>query len=420
MSETLSAVKLPQITGDLVVALINDNVDKDTAEVTAKKITDYCATKGYRNGQTVLSAISGKEEAVATAAAVTDGDIIMLRNMLAKIGKPAETTTQQQPLPPAQPFPILQSPSAVPLFTLPDVPNDTNFLESLKTSATLTVDITNIAAVMRAHFANEMGLALIPEMISEAMERFADNTEVPVTTEFLEVLELVNEKKYADVNIKSKYVTVARKRQVLDRMRELRTTLANFQAELNSWNERLKANRQADPLARISGLNVYPPHDDVVGAAESVVSFFNRGLAGYGPIVARALAYEAMKIREFLDKPSLPALTGFATKELMLKAFKIGVTSADVRLEKNVARYATYVVTKVATGDLPPGQEGSALEALWNLGNQILGWLQNGRINDGGRPIEPNSFAAPSRPAYAPRNNTSGTAFRGGSRGQQE
>lgn len=392
----LTTVKLPQITGDFVVALMGDDVGKEDAEATAKKLNEYFAGKGYRNAKTVLSAISGKEEAVAAAAGVTEGDVITLKNMLDKMGKPSDEP-KTTPVPPPSPIPLVAQQQTA-SYALPEVPTDVNFLESLKTSATLTVDTTNITAVMRAHFANELGLAMIPEMIAEAMERFADATEVPVTTEFLEVLEQVNEKKYADVNIKSKYVTVQRKRQVLDRMRELRPVLANFQGALNSWMEQLKANRQADPLARLSGLNVYPPHDDVVGAAERVVAFFNRALAGYGPIVARALAYEALKIKEFLDKPSLPALTGFPTKELMLKSFKIGLTSADVRLEKNVARYAMFIVTKVASGDLPPGQEGAALESLWNLGNQILPWLNNGRTS------EDSSYAG--RPGTGRRNDS--------------
>ena len=384
----LVALQLSGVKAQFIVDLMADETEATEAEAKASSLEAHCKANGLKNGETILESIRSDQKAFADAAKLNTGDIITLRKMLEKVGKPAEEQPKTAPATAPHPIPIIpQQQSAA--FSLPDVLGDSGLLEALKTSATLKVDETNIIAVLRAHFANEMGLAMIPEMIADAMERYAESIETPVTNEFLEILEMVNERKYADVNIKGKYVTVARKRQVLDRMRELRPVLANFHSVLTGWNKQLEVKRLSNPLAQLSGTNVYPPHDDVVGAAESVVAFFNRALAGYGPIVARALAYESLKIRDFLERPTLPTMTGHATKELMLKAFKIGLTNADVRLEKNIARYAMFVVTKVATADLQPGQEGAALEALYNLGLQLQGWLSNARTDGRSNPPFP-------------------------------
>ena len=81
----------------------------------------------------------------------------------------------------------------------------------------------------------------------------------------------------------------------------------------------------------------------------------------------------------------------------MLKTLGIDLTNADVRAERNVARYVIFAAT-VVNKSLPGGQEGPVLEALFQLGQTITPWMNgstashavnNGRRRDGRRDADP-------------------------------
>ena len=126
----------------------------------------------------------------------------------------------------------------------------------------------------------------------------------------------------------------------------------------------------------------------------------NRQFGVFGVMVAKAMAYEGLKIKETLERAELPALVGAANREIMLRQLGIDLTNADVRAERNIARYVIFAAT-VVNKSLPGGQEGPVLESLFNLGQTILPWMTSNvttsgftssakkrRINNDGLPYE--------------------------------
>lgn len=265
-------------------------------------------------------------------------------------------------------------------YVIPDVIDGTQFLQSLSTSATLTVDETSIRCALEALFADDQGLSEIPETLAGMIEAFADKLDEPVGPDFVELLKFIRARKYAEVNVDSRLVTKERKAKVLTKLRKLPEAVYQFHSALSGWYEQLRSNRAANPLGVLAvGANLmYPPPDDVIAAAELVVNCLRMGFSGFGVMVAQAMAYEGMKIRETLNDPTLPARMGAANKEMMLREIGCKLTNSDIRTEKNIARYVLFVATKVPNS-LPGGQEGPILDSLYQLGQQILPWMTGNR-----------------------------------------
>jgi hypothetical protein len=112
-----------------------------------------------------------------------------------------------------------------------------------------------------------------------------------------------------------------------------------------------------------------PPTDGLRDAAESVIQQINKIFAGLGIPVARALAFDAQRIKEILETPTLPAQIGAPNREQMLKLLGVAVPSDYVRLERNVTRYALAVleIERLTAGQ----EELQFLTALMMLGSQI-------------------------------------------------
>ena len=60
---------------------------------------------------------------------------------------------------------------------LPSIPSDESWLNALKTGGILKVDQSSYIAAIRAALADRAGLYKIPEVLSKAMEAYADETE---------------------------------------------------------------------------------------------------------------------------------------------------------------------------------------------------------------------------------------------------
>lgn len=274
------------------------------------------------------------------------------------------------------------SPTIGAAFIIPDVPEGSDFLAALSTSKTVTVDVVTIRAAMEALFADSRALAEIPERLANAMEKHADSVEEPVGDTFLDVLKFVRERRYADINVEGRLVTKERKSVVLARLRELPGAVYQFHQVLAGWYEQLKSNRAGNPFGALQGgaNALYPPADDVIAAAEGIAGCLRKAFGGFGVMVAKAMAYEGLKIKETLERPELPALVGAANREIMLRQLKIDLTNADVRAERNIARYVIFAAT-VVNKSLPGGQEGPVLESLFNLGQTILPWMTGTQLS---------------------------------------
>jgi len=90
---------------------------------------------------------------------------------------------------------------------------------------------------------------------------------------------------------------------------------------------------------------IQPPDTSVLrDAAESLIATMNRIFAGYGIPIARALAYEAQRIKTIMDNDKLPAMIGAANRELMLKMLDSDITSDYVRLERNLVQFVVSIM----------------------------------------------------------------------------
>lgn len=113
-----------------------------------------------------------------------------------------------------------------------------------------------------------------------------------------------------------------------------------------------------------------PPDTAVLrDEAEAVINRINKVFAGTGIPVSRALAYDAMRIREVFEDPSLPSTVGAATRDQMLKMLGADVGADYVRLEQNVTRFALAIMelSKVNPGD----EELLYFSAMFSLGTTI-------------------------------------------------
>jgi hypothetical protein len=124
------------------------------------------------------------------------------------------------------------------------------------------------------------------------------------------------------------------------------------------------------------GTQVMPPGlmqpPDTAGLrdeAEAVINRINKVFAGTGIPVARALAFDAMRIRDILEEPSLPAAVGTTTKDQMIKMLRVDVGPDYVRLERNIIRYGLAImeIPNVSAGN----EELAYLSAMLTLGAAI-------------------------------------------------
>jgi hypothetical protein len=118
-------------------------------------------------------------------------------------------------------------------------------------------------------------------------------------------------------------------------------------------------------------------------AAEGVIDRINRVFAGTGIVTARALAYDANRVKEVLKTETLPAQLGAANREQMLKKLGVNVSSDHVVLEQTATRFALGVMNypKIDAGD----REYAYLTALYQLGVSIDWELLDGSGRTTGR-----------------------------------
>jgi len=270
---------------------------------------------------------------------------------------------------------------------LPSVMDDVSWLLALKTGGDLRVDQPTIISSVKAAIANRVGLFEVPARLAEQMEKHAESIDEPVGAEYWRLRKTLTRQSYAEIfsaieGVDGTYMTQARKNALLGRLdSQLWPALLGFHTQLRSWVETwqqgsfnpnalmmLVLNRQSG-AALPPGMMQPPSTDAVRDAAEAVVAQINHVFGGTGIVVARGLAYDALKAKEALSEPTLPTLLGFANREQMLKGLGIGVTADYVRMERNLVQ---YVLSILEIANVPGGDaELAYLASLQNLGNQI-------------------------------------------------
>lgn len=276
---------------------------------------------------------------------------------------------------------------------LPSIPNDESWLNALKTGGILKVDDSSYIAAIRAALADRAGLYNVPDALSKAMEKYADETEEQVDPTFYALRKSLTRRAYGEIfaaidGLDGTFITEARRKEFLNRIRDtLWPAIAESYRTLDGWYQTWRASF-SDPsmlIAAISGgLNgggaagmgmITPPdtaqlHD----AGDTLVDSINRMFRGTGVQVSAAMAYDAKTIRNTLEDPRLPSMVGVKNREMMLKKIGANVSSNYVRLEQNLVKYVlAFAKHDTVTSDV----EVNYFVALWQLGTQI-NWAELG------------------------------------------
>jgi hypothetical protein len=265
---------------------------------------------------------------------------------------------------------------------LPNVPEDTSFLEMLKIGGVLKVGPTEVMSAMKAGIGHYLGLYDLPDKIVERMEAFATTQDEPVGESFYKLRKLVVTRNYGEVlsvlNIEGSFASERRKREFLDKLNEgLWPALRGFHQQIVAWQDTWAAGA-TNPgmiLAALafgqSSKNMMPPGmlqppdtATIRDEAESVINRINRVFSGVGIPIARALAYDATRIKSVIEDAALPAAIGATTKDQMLKTLGISVGADYVRLERNVTRYALAIIEypKIPAGNEEYGYLGAMIQ----------------------------------------------------------
>jgi hypothetical protein len=276
---------------------------------------------------------------------------------------------------------------AVALSILPQVPNDDSFLESLRVGGVLKVEPATVLSAIKAAVADRLDLYDLPKILIQKIETFAESLDEPVGKTFFDLRKLITRRNYADVleaiGAESAFVTDTRKAAFLKKVQPLWPALRGFHEQLVAWQQAwmggmanpgliftAMAVGQAGAGAMLPPGLMQPPDTSAVRAsAEGVNDQINRAFGGVGIAIARALAADAIRIRQVLENPELPAAMGAANRDQMLKMLGVGVSADIVRAEQSVTRYALGVMEypKVAPGN----DEYAFLGAMIQLGAQI-------------------------------------------------
>lgn len=363
---------------------------------TPEEITNALKTLAGEPGDAALAVLSDPTALTdedLKGVLVTEGPKIPLgvfRLNLGKLRGPAPVVTMTE-----------ERPAGVSYDVLPTVPEDASFLELLKVGGVLKVGPTEVLSAVKAAIANRLGLYDLPEIIKNKMEKFAEEQEEPVGEEYFKLRKLVVSRSYAEIlnvlGIEGSFMNDGLKKKFLNRLDEhLWDALQSFNAQLTGWQEAWLAGA-ANPAAMISMLamgmghqgnrGIMPPgmmqppetaglHDE----AEAVINKINKVFAGTGIPVARALAYDATRIKEVLENKNLPAALGVTNRDQMLKSLGVAVGADYVRLERNITRFTLAVM------EFPnitvPSEEHGYLAAMIQLGASIP-WDKLGDVPEG-------------------------------------
>ena len=281
---------------------------------------------------------------------------------------------------------------------LPSIPTDESWLNALKTGGILKVDESSYIAAIRAALADRAGLYNVPDALSKAMEKYADETEEQVDPTFYALRKSLTRRAYGDIfaaidGLDGTFITDARRKEFLSRIREtLWPAIAESYHALDGWYQTWRASF-SDPSMLIAaigggfsggaaGMSMITPPDtaQLHDAGDTLVDSINRVFRGTGVQVAAAMAYDANTIRNTLEDPRLPSMVGVKNREMMLKKIGASVSSNYIRLEQNLVKYVlAFAKHDTVTSDV----EVNYFVALWQLGTQI-NWNELGVSNTGG------------------------------------
>jgi hypothetical protein len=276
-------------------------------------------------------------------------------------------------------------------------------LDALRAGGVLKVEQSTVISAVRATLAHRVGLFDIPDKLVVLMERFAEENEEQVDMEFYKLRKQLTRRSYADIfaaidGLEGSFVTETRKKQLFSRIdQHFWPAVTGFYSQLKSWQEAWMQGA-ANPAIMMSAMMgmmgggtgalppgmMQPPDTGVLrDQADDVNNAANKVFAGMGVQIAAAVGYDATKIKESLENPRLPSLTGAANRDQMLRQLGVAVSATYPRLETNLTRFVLAVlrIKDVAAGN----EELQYFGALFMLGSQIP-WDQLGDIGRSSKP----------------------------------
>jgi hypothetical protein len=304
---------------------------------------------------------------------------------------------------------------------LPAVPDDESFLAMIKVGGVLKVDKADVISAVRAGIAANVGLFGLPDILLKAMEDYADVQEEPVGTAFIALYRTITSRNNADLlaalEIPGSFVNERRKKALIERLNErLWPALYGFHTQLHAWNDAWSAGLPNQNMALYAiaaswgrsggagivlppGIMTPPDTAPLRDEIETVINKINGVFSGMNRFAARAMAYDAMKIRNVLEDPTLPAAAGFTTREQMLKGLGVGVGPDYPRLERSLTRLVLAIMEFPSV--TPGGSEYAYLGALLQLESAIP-WDKLSSTHSV-------KFPGKSRPAAQPVDSDSGS-----------
>jgi len=276
---------------------------------------------------------------------------------------------------------------------LPEVPDDTAWLASLRTEGVLKVGQSTVISTIRAALAYKFGLYGITDKLVKEMERYAEETDEQVGKEFFELRKALTKRTYGDLfdaldGMDGHYVTQERKNKLLGRINDtLMPSVGSFHEQLNTWYTTwvqgasnpgffMQHMMMAQGGGALPPGMMAPPDAGVLrDAADKVADDLNKVFRGTGVQIAAALAYEAKQIIQSLSQPGLPAMVGVTSRELMLKKLGVNVPATYPRMETNLTRYVLAILE--AKNQAGGTQESMYFGNMHLLGSQIQ-WSEIG------------------------------------------
>ncbi len=248
------------------------------------------------------------------------------------------------------------------LSLLPSVPDDIGLLEMLKVGGVLKPNTASVVSLVSAGLGNRFKIFNVLETVADAIETYAVSIDEPVGDVFLFVDSARKRHRYGEVlsvmGVAGDFVSSRRKNELFTKTDALLWTgLYKFQAQLKSWQDAWLQGGAVNPnilftgIAAVlsggmmpPGLNQPPDTAIVRDAAEGFINTVNKIFAGTAIPVARALAYDALQIKQTLTDSRIPTAMGLGNRDQMLKALKLDVAGDYARLEKNLAKYTLGVM----------------------------------------------------------------------------
>lgn len=356
--------------------------------------------KAYGGDETVLAKL--KElgvESVDDLSELTEKDLMDAGMKLVKARKMMADSMKAAPK--AEPAPVAAAPmmSADWNMILPSPTTNESFLKALKAGGVLKIDDATYEAALRVFLADRCGLYVVPEKLASEMERFADESDEPVTNTFFKLKNSITRRNYSDLfaaieGLDGSFASKKRRDEFIRRIRsEMCPAIREAYAALDGWYKSMLAasSNPAALLQAISGMMSgaglglgasVPPTDAVHDASDTLKDAINHVFRGTAAPVGAAMASDAMEISSILSDPTLPAMVGAVNREQMLKKLGINITPNYARLEQNLVR---FVLSYIKFDEAGGGNEAAYLTALWTLGNQIS-WSDLGIATDSSTP----------------------------------